>query len=143
MRDLSNNIVGVASIAPVVLASDTDGTGVDLQGFESATVVLSVGIEGVTLSTTIKIEFELEESTDNSTFTDVTSATSVTETSVGTGGLFFTADGNADIPAVTTIGYVGGARYIRVVANFSGTHGTGTPISATVIKGHPRHSTDA
>ena len=143
MRDLSNNIVGVASIAPVVLASDTDGTGVDLQGFESATVVLSVGIEGVTLSTTNKIEFELEESTDNSTFTDVTSATSVTETSVGTGGLFFTDDGNADIHAVTTIGYVGGARYIRVVANFSGTHGTGTPISATVIKGHPRHSTAA
>lgn len=139
MRDLSNNIVGVASIAPVVLASDTNGTGVDLQGYESATVLLSVGIEGITLSTSNKIEFELEESDDDSTYTDVTSATSVTETTIAAGGLFFTADGNADIPAVTTIGYVGGARYIRVVANFSGTHGTGTPISATVIKGHSRH----
>ena len=139
MRDLSNNIVGVASIAPVVLASDTNGTGVDLQGYESATVLLSVGIEGITLSTSNKIEFELEESTDDSTYTDGTSATSVTETTIAAGGLFFTADGNADIPAVTTIGYVGGARYIRVVANFSGTHGTGPPISATVIKGHSRH----
>ncbi|SVE23533.1 uncharacterized protein METZ01_LOCUS476387, partial [marine metagenome] len=74
MRDLSNNIVGVASIAPAVLASDTDGTGVDLQGYESATVLLSVGVEGITLSTTNKIEFELEESADDSTYTDVTSA---------------------------------------------------------------------
>jgi len=29
---------------------------------------------------------------------------------------------------------------VRVVANFSGTHGTGTPCSAFVILGKPRHA---
>ena len=140
MKDLANNVNVTQSIAPAALASDTNGTGVDLQGYESATVLLDVGVEGITLSTTNKVEFLLEESSDNSTFTAVTSATSVTNGTVSATGIFFTADGNADIPAVSVIGYVGGSRYIRVVADFSGTHGTATPMGASVILGGPRHS---
>jgi hypothetical protein len=33
------------------------------------------------------------------------------------------------------VGYKGGKRYLKVLAKFSGTHGTGTPIAAMVIKG--------
>tara|TARA_R110002020_G_scaffold253923_12_gene467588 strand:+ start:2205 stop:2648 length:444 start_codon:yes stop_codon:yes gene_type:complete len=140
MKDLANNVNVTQSIVPIVLAADANGASADLQGYESATIILDVGIEGITLSTTNKIEFILQDSADNSTFAAVTSATSVTNTAVDSSGIFFTADGNADIPAVSVIGYVGGARYVRVVADFSGTHGTGTPVGATIVASHPRDS---
>jgi hypothetical protein len=33
-------------------------------------------------------------------------------------------------------GYKGGKRYIRLTADFSGTHGTGTPIAASALLMH-------
>jgi len=140
MKDLASNIAPVATIDPVVASSDTNGTGVDLQGYESAAIVVQTGVEGITLSTSNKIEFILEDSDDNSTFSAVTSSTSVTEGSVDSSGIFLTLDGNDDTPQASTIGYVGGKRYVRVTADFSGTHGTGTPIAASVLKGAARHN---
>ena len=35
---------------------------------------------------------------------------------------------------VQKIGYKGGKRYIKLLADFSGTHGTGTPIAAEVVR---------
>ena len=143
MKDLANNISIVQSIAPVVGTSDTNGTGVDLQFFESAVAVVDTGVEGDTLSSSVKIDFKLEDSDDNSTFTAVTSSLHVTDGSVDSNGIFLTLDANAETPQVTSIGYVGGKRYLRVVADFTGTHSNGTPIAATIIKGSARHNTDA
>jgi hypothetical protein len=138
MRDLQNNIALANSIAPVVGSSDTDGSGVDLQGYESATIVVTTGAEGDTLSASVKIDFKLEDSDDNSTFSAVTASTSVIGTVDGS-GVFLTLDDGAESPQVASIGYTGGKRYVRVVADFTGTHTIGTPIAAAVIKGHPRH----
>lgn len=143
MRDLANSVAAIQSIAPVTGTADANGTGVDLQGFEAAVVVVNTGIEGDTLSSSVKIDFKLEDSSDNSTFSAVTAATSVTDGTVTSTGIFLTLDANGETPQITTIGYVGGARYIRVVADFTGTHSNGTPIAASVVKGHPHHSTDA
>ena len=143
MRDLANSISVAQSLAPAVRTADTNGTGIDLQGFEGATVVVDTGAEGVTLSGSVKIDFKLEESSDDSTYTAVTSSTAVTDGTVDSNGIFLTLDDNAETPQVATIGYVGGSRYIRVVADFTGSHSTGTPVSASVIKSHPRHNTDA
>ena len=143
MKDLANNISIIQSIAPVVGTSDTNGTGVDLQFIESATAVVDTGVEGDTLSTSVKIDFKLEESDDNASFSAVTSSLHVTDGSVDSNGIFLTLDANAETPQVTSIRYVGGMRYLRVVADFTGTHSNGTPIAATIIKGSPRHNTDA
>ena len=138
MRDLNNNIGVVQSLAPAARSSDADGTGVDLQGFESATIVIDMGAEGITLSSTNKIEIELEHSDDNSTFTDVTSSADVIGATPDSNGVIATFDDVAEAPAVSTVGYIGGKRYIRAVANFSGTHGSATPLAVSVIKGHAR-----
>lgn len=143
MRDLANSIAAAQTLAPAVRTADANGTGVDLQGFESATIVVDTGAEGDTLSASVKVDFILEESSDNSSWSAVTSSTSVTDGSVDSSGIFLTLDDNAETPQVTTIGYVGGERYVRVTADFTGTHSTGTPMSAVVIKGHPRHNVDA
>ncbi len=143
MRDLANSIAAVASLAAAARTADTNGAGVDLQGFESATVVAMVGAEGITLDGSNYIQFKLEHSDDNSTFTAVTSASDVVEGTVAAGGVFATFDDNAEAPAVATIGYVGGKRYVRVVDERTGTHGTATPTAAVIIKGHPRHTSDS
>ena len=134
MRDLKNNIGVVQSLAPAVRDADANGTGVDLQGFESATVLIDMGAEGITLSTTNKIEIELEHSDDDSTYTDVAAGDVIGASS----GTIATFDDNSEIPAVSSVGYIGGKRYIRAVANFSGTHGTGTPVAVSVVKSHAR-----
>lgn len=135
-KDTSTTLTVSSSLAPAVRTGDTNGTGVDLQGFESALVVFDCGAEGVTLSGTDKIALELEESDDNSTFADVAAADMIGEESAG---VVKTLDDNAEAPAVYTVAYTGAKRYIRGVLNYSGTHGTGTPISCTVIKSHERH----
>ena len=142
MQDLANSLKVLNSIVAVTGTSDTNGTGIDLQGYESAMMVVPTGVEGDTLSSTVKIDFILEESSDNSTFTAVTSNTSVTDGAVDSSGIFSTLDANAETPQISTIGYVGGSRYVRVKADFTGTHSNGTPIAAQVILGIPRHNSD-
>ena len=67
MQDLSNNIELGNSIINAVKTADANGTGIDLQGFEEATAVVSVGAEGDTLSGSVYFEVSLEHSDDNST----------------------------------------------------------------------------
>ena len=141
MRDLANSIAVLATLAPAARTASADGTGVDLKGFESATVIAEIGAEGITLSGTDYITFSLEHSDDDSTYTAVASA-DVVEGTVAS-GVFATYDADAEAPAVATIGYVGGKRYVRAVVGYEGTHGTATPTSAVIVKGHPRHSEDA
>ena len=138
MQDLANNIKLMQSIAPAALDADANGTGVDTQGYENVAVVVDSGVEGITLSSTNKIEFELEHSDDNSSWSDAESAD--VNGTLGSGGLFLTLDANAESPQISEIEYLGTKRYVRVVANFSGTHGTATPMSAFVILGKPRHA---
>jgi len=143
MRDLSNNVVAVVGTVPAVVTADANGTGVDLKGFESAMVIVNTGIEGDTLGSTVKFDFILEESDDNSTYSAVTSSTSVTETSVDSSGIFLTLDANGETPQIKQIGYIGGKRYIRCKIDATGSHSNGTPMSIEVIKGNPQDSEDA
>ena len=138
MQDLANNIKLMQSLAPAARDADANGTGVDLQGYENVAIVVDSGAEGITLSGTNKIEFELEHSDDDSTYTDCES--SDINGTLGSGGLFLTLDANGETPQISEIEYLGSKRYVRVVANFSGTHGTATPCSAFVILGKPRHA---
>lgn len=143
MRDISNRTVAVATQVPAVVTADADGTTVDLQGFNSAMVVVNTGVEGDTLSASVKFDFILEHSDDDSTWSAVTSSTDVTEGSVDSSGIFLTLDDNAETPQISQIGYIGGKQYIRCKIDTTGTHSNGTPMGVTVIKGNPSDSEDA
>ena len=125
------------------MKSDANGTTVDRQGFESCMFIVNSGIEGDTLSGSVKFDFILEESDDDSTFSAVTSSTSVTETSVDSSGIFLTLDANGETPQTSQIGYIGGKRYVRVKIDATGTHSNGTPISVQAVLGNPADSEDA
>lgn len=151
MRDLSNNIVPANSIINAVKTAAANGTGVDLQGYESAMIVVSVGAEGDTLAANLNFQVSLEHSDDNSTYTDCVQA-EIIDGTIAADGVFLildgtgtagSSDGNPDsVGGTWWIGYVGGKRYIRVVIAKTGTHSTGTPISALVLKGNARSSGD-
>ena len=144
MQDLSHNIELGNSIINAVKTTGANGTGIDLQGFEEATAVVSVGAEGDTLSGSVYFEVSLEHSDDNSTYTDCVQADIVNGT-IAAGGIFLKLDGTTGGDPDTTggqwqVGYVGGKRYVRLVLSKTGTHSNGTPISGMIVKSRPRNA---
>jgi len=138
MYDLSNKTAAVVSLTAANRTADADGSTVDLQGWESALVIAVVGAEGDTLSESVKIDFKLQHSDNDSDWTAVAQA-DVVDGTIASGGIFATIDAGAEAPAVHQLSYVGGKRYIRVVDDRTGTHTNGTPTAAVVVKGNPRH----
>jgi len=144
MQDLSHNIEIGNSIINGVKTAAANGTGIDLQGFEEATAVVSVGAEGDTLSSSVYFEISLEHSDDDSTYTDVAQADIVNGT-IASGGIWLKLDGTTGGDPDTAggqwqVGYVGGKRYVRLVLAKSGTHTNGTPISGLIVKSRPRNA---
>lgn len=135
MKDLFNNI-GVVTVIPAA-EYDDDNTpaAIDLQGFNSAVIALSIGVGGITFTTNNKIEFKLTHSNDDSSYEAVTVADLQGVDEVGTGGIIHALTAAHANPTLTKIGYVGGRRYLKLLADFAGTHGTGTPISAVALLG--------
>ena len=140
MFDLKNNIKLVESLNAIVKDADTDCTGIDTQGANSAMVMVNVGAPGITFSGTNKVDIKLEDSSDNSSFTAVTNNNFVTGGTVDSSGIWQTIDADGDCNAVYGIGYVGPQRYYRVVLDFSGTHGTGTVFGVVGAQSNPLHA---
>jgi hypothetical protein len=135
-RDLHDNLQAATMIAPITATADTTPISIDLLGFRAAMVMLYIGVGGITFTTTNKIEFVLEHSNDNSTWAAVEQRDVVGAT-VATGGIvraLVAAKAAADIQEMS---YIGGRRYIRLTADFSGTHGTGTAMTAFAVRGLP------
>lgn len=137
--DLENNAVFALGVAPVVggtSTGDVDGSTVDLKGYQYCTLIGMVGTEGDTYSGSVYHEFQVEESDDASTWTNVADAdltTSVTSISTDT-GVFGLVDAAAEAPGVFVTTYKGSKRYVRGVTLAGGTHSNGTPIAILTIK---------
>ena len=136
--DLVNNIDTQASIVAQTITADTNGSGVDLAGYLSSTAIISLGAEGPNLSANISITFKLQDSDDDATWTGV-AVDDALGIAVDADGIFYVADKAAAAPEVIAIGYTNTKRYLRVVVEVKGAQGTGTPISALIVRGHPKH----
>jgi hypothetical protein len=136
-KDLYSNVDPVVSLVPLVRSADANGTGIDTRNFRAAMILIQLGAHGITFDTTNKIAFELEESDDNSTFTDVADI-DIIDPKVGVvTGTVAMFDGVINPTDTALNKYRGTKRYVRVVANFIGTHGTGTSLAAHVVLGYP------
>jgi len=139
MKDMATHIDVVTSIeADDALAADNTEVTVDRSGYESVTYVIQSGDGGITFDGSNKIEFKLTHSDDDVTYTAVTvdDVIGAEGGAVGTGGIVLTFD-EARTADCYVLGYVGHKRYTQLLADFSGTHGTGTPIAAVAILGNP------
>ena len=92
MKDMSNTIATAVTLKGAVYTAATNGVGVDLQGYDSATLIASVGAEGDTLSGSVLFSIGLEHSDDNSTFTDAAQA-DIVDGTIASDGVFLTIDG--------------------------------------------------
>lgn len=113
-----------ALVQSVVAASRTatvTGTGVDLAGFDAATVYVFQGAQ-----TDGTFTPSLEDSDDNQTFGSATINGS------------FAAMTTATTGTVQEVAYAGQKRYVRVVVTASGTITTGGTFTAVVIKQAPK-----
>lgn len=120
MQDIKNSFDAQTTVAPASRAATVNGSGVDLSNFDSAMVVFQVG--AITDGTHTP---KLQESDDNSTFTDVAAEDSL-------GALTNLASG-----ANQRIGYAGTKRYVRAVVTVSGATSGGV-YGSLVVRGHAR-----
>lgn len=140
MRDLASNIKAVVAVPIAVYSTDQNGIAVDRLGFESVTFLLNIGVGGITFTGTNKIEFVATESDDGSNWTAVAGDDLILDglapTAV-TAGIVRALTAAHPAATVQRVGYIGSKRYARVSPDFSGTHGTGTPIGIAAVLGHP------
>ena len=129
---MKENILTITKLlTPAVVTSTPTIAAIDLKDNEAATVLVQVGASGDTLSGTVKIGVKLQESSNNSDYTDV----AVGDLKSGVNAV--TIDDAAEDDVVITFDYIGNCRYIKPVVTFTGTHENGTPVSAVSILGQP------
>jgi hypothetical protein len=135
-RDLHDNLSSALLIAPSTPTADTTPIAVDLLGFRGAMILLYIGIGGITFSAVNKIDFVLEHSTDNVSWAAVAQG-DVAGVTVAAGGIIRSLSAAKAAADIQEVSYIGGRRFIRLTADFSGTHGTGTPLFAAAVRGYP------
>lgn len=139
-RDNATLMSPVTAIAPAVLAADNTPAAIDLRGHGAATLLLAVAAGGITFSGTNKIEFVLTHSDDDTTYTAVTDDDLVKDAlapATVTSGIVRSLVAAHASPTMQKLGYIGGKNYLKLLADFSGTHGTGTGIAAIAVLGLP------
>lgn len=137
LRDMISHAKHEYVFCKTLTATETS-SGVDLKGYSSATVLCSIGaMTNAANSPTPSWTFALEESDDDSTYTDVAEADILLDYGNNDGsvtsGVFATVDAASEDAANYSVGYIGSSRYIRVVATAADTPGN-TPVAVNVIK---------
>ena len=107
MRSVYDAIKAVFSLRPTSVSTDTNGSSVDTQGYNSAAFVLEVG---AVTGTTPTLDVKIQESDDASTWSDVSGATFTQ----------VTATGNSQIIRVEDLNNTR-SRYLRAVLTLGGT----------------------
>lgn len=127
----ADNIKTTQCLASVTLTGNgttTNCTSVDTTGFGATQFEVNVGNSGDTLSGSVYMEIEMQESTDNSTFTAVADAdvdSTVTANNTGTLALI---DAPTEDTLIVKGQYLGTKRYVRIAIVRTGNHANGTPM---------------
>ena len=138
MKDLHSSLGPVLAIGPITISADNTPAAIDLADFQSAVILLCIGIGGITFDATNKIEFKLTHCDEVAgTYEAVEQRHVRGVAAVGTGGIVKSLIAAHAAASVTKIGYVGGKRFLKLLADFSGTHGAGTPMAVLVVKSDP------
>ncbi|KNY18531.1 hypothetical protein AKG11_03565 [Shinella sp. SUS2] len=143
MKDLHSKI----SAMPIIMAAlsaDNTPSALDLKGYDSAEILLGVGIGGVTFTGTDKIEFKLTHADDKADgsapdagdFSAVALKDVLGVESVGSGGIIKALTAAHPAAAAYRVGYKGGKRWLKLLADFSGTHGSATPLGVFLLRGN-------
>ena len=128
MFDTRNNAeYAMALSATLSGTTPSEGSAIDMQGWESLTLIVSTGVV-TDAGTASGFAFEVQESdTQDSGYTAVADGDLI-----GTEAALTVTSDTADNVLVGSIGYGGNKRYVRVVA--TGTTGTDAVVTVTAEK---------
>ncbi len=122
------------AIASVTLTTtDVEGTVIDTQGFNSLFFTVNVGANGGTLNGSNKVDLKLQHG-DASNLSDATAVSDIGMSggfTVDSNGTFATVDAGGEAGAVYKVAYTGIKRYVRLVADVTGT--ISLPVGATAL----------
>lgn len=135
MKDIHSAFKAVVAVAAASLTADPTPPAIDRRGYEAVEFLLSIGVGGITFDGTNKIEFKLTHSDDDVTY-DPVAQSDVLGVTVAAGGIVKALTAAHAAAAAYRFGYKGGRRYLKLLPDFSGTHGTGTPISGIALLGY-------
>jgi hypothetical protein len=135
---------GVLTATPTAVTVDLGPSATNIAagtpGFNALAIYILTGAGGITFNGSNYINWQMQYSDDNSTWTYVPASDVRCGKSAWTLGasgslyLIQTAHASQDI---LEVGYIGGHRYIQVAPTFVGTHSTGTCCAAIGICGRP------
>lgn len=126
------------------LAADNTPAAIDVRGYGWVQIVVGVGIGGITFDASNKIEIKLRNGDGTvGNHAAVTSSDVIMPTgySFSSGGIIRSLVAAHAAATCITVDYIGqspSASHISVLADFTGTHGTGTPLTILVRKGNFR-----
>lgn len=136
-KDFTNSTNDTNALTPLIRTADASSASIDLRGFRNAVFLNHIGITGDTLSGSVYLELELQESDDDSVWTacaDADVRNTVTGTNTGTVAVI---DDNAEDDVVVIAEYTGTKRYIRMTHNFTGTHTNGIETGVIGLRMNP------
>ena len=140
LKDQSDILESALVLGPISISADNVPVEIDLDGYEGATVQIAVGIGGITFDTNNKIEFVMTHTDTSGTGYAAVAATDVHGVTPQAGGIVKSLVALHAAADVTEFGYVGRKRYVKILADFSGTHGSPTPICVMIVKGYPQET---
>ncbi len=139
-RDNVSGISPIEAITPGVYSADQAGSLVDLLNFAAAAILLHVGAGGIAFSNANKIDFLVQ----HGNAADGSDLTPIADTDVLVDAMAPAAIANGIVRSLVAakaaadiqkVGYVGGKRFVKVTADFTGAHATGTPIAVSIVRG--------
>lgn len=132
MRDLHNRIEVVSILSPIVVtATATPANDIDLAGWNSAELIIDVGL-GANLASGTSFAFTLQDSPDGTTYSNVETADMLGVTV--TAGNILTLDSAAEDNTIYHFGYIGGQRYLQLT--YTATGSPSVLFGVSLIKGH-------
>jgi hypothetical protein len=135
MRSLYDVVDLVQILDPIVAKADKTSAAVDTKNYDSVRLVVNLGASGDTLSGSVYLELEVEESDDNSSWSDVADEHLSDYVNGTNDGTFALIDAAAEDEQLYDVEYRGYKRYIRVIVNLTGTHSSGIPVGAVALCG--------
>jgi hypothetical protein len=122
MKDTYSDIGPVATLVPATQSATLKGSAVDLQGFNSATMIVSTG--AIVSAGLYVMSLQESDTTTDGDFTDVAA-----------GDMLGSLPASLAASTVYKVGYKGAKRYIRAV--ITKTSGTSIDAGAVIVRGHP------
>lgn len=144
--DLKNNVKFVDAVAFASYTTDQASAALDTMGFKGVLLKAKVGIGGITFDASNKIELKLTHSDDDVTYVgvtddevqlDIVAGAGRSDLVVGTGGIVKSFIAAHAALKFYSIGYRGKKQYVKATFDFTGTHGSGTPLGAEWVLHNP------